>query len=176
MNITGFSIYNFQKDMAVKILSGKNVIMQAPTGAGKTWTSIMPFLFAYYKGINFSRKLIYSLPLRVLTNSLYYDIQEKIDKIFKGNIQVTIQTGENSNDPYFLDGDIIFTTIDQSLSALLSIPFSLSNNQSNINTGAIISSYLIFDEFHLLEIKRSFSTLVNILSKLNNITPYCLQF
>jgi CRISPR-associated endonuclease/helicase Cas3 len=173
--VTGFEPYDFQIAIAEEIFTGKNVIMQAPTGSGKTWASIMPFLFANYKGINFPKKLIYSLPLRVLTNSLYKDVTERIDKIFNGRIKVTIQTGENNNDPYFLDGDIIFTTIDQSLSSLLSIPFSLSNNQSNINTGAIISSYLIFDEFHLLDIKRSLSTLINILTKLNNITPYCLM-
>ncbi|MGJ7044768.1 CRISPR-associated helicase Cas3' [Thermoanaerobacterium thermosulfurigenes] len=174
-DVTGFEPYDFQIDLATKVFAGKNVIMQAPTGSGKTWASIMPFLFAYCKGINFPRKLIYSLPLRVLTNSLFNDIREKVDKKFNGNIQVTIQTGENSNDPYFLDGDIIFTTIDQSLSSLLSIPFSLSNKQSNINTGAIISSYLIFDEFHLLDVKRSLSTLLNIVSKLDGITPYCLM-
>ena len=45
-NITGFSPYSYQKEVAKLLLSGKNVILSVPTGAGKTWASIMPFLFA----------------------------------------------------------------------------------------------------------------------------------
>ncbi|EYE89416.1 hypothetical protein Q428_02910 [Fervidicella metallireducens AeB] len=176
--ITGFYPYKFQISIAEKLLNNKNVIMQAPTGSGKTWASIMPYLYSCYKGINFPRKLIYSLPLRVLANSLYSEVNEKInriDSIFKRKPKVTIQTGENNQDPYLLEGDIIFTTIDQSLSSLLSIPLSLSINQGNINPGVIFTSYLVFDEFHLLEVGRALSTLYNILNKISDITPFCLM-
>ena len=66
------------------LLSGKNVILSVPTGAGKTWASVMPFLFATQNQINsFPQKTIYSLPLRTLTNSIYSDIKDIInnDKI-----------------------------------------------------------------------------------------------
>lgn len=176
--ITGFRPYDFQVEIAEKMINGKNVVMQAPTGAGKTWACIVPFLYAAYKGIEFPRKLIYSLPLRVLANSLYEEINnglKRLSKLFKRELKVTIQTGENSQDPYFIDGDIIFTTIDQSISSLLSIPLSLSLGQGNINPGAVFSSYLVFDEFHLLEVNKALSTVYNILSKVKDITPVCLM-
>lgn len=173
--ITGFEKpYTFQMELAEKILNGKNVIMQAPTGSGKTWASIIPFLIAREENIKFPKKLIYILPLRTLANSLYTEIREN-KYIKKNNIKVTIQTGEQNDDPYFLEGDIIFTTIDQVLSSLLCIPFSVSQRQGNINAGAILTSYLVFDEFHLLDPSTSLSTTFHLLKWFKKITPFCLM-
>ncbi len=58
------------------------------------------------------------------------------------------KTGEFAEDPEFTS-DLIFTTIDQTLSSLLGVPYGLSQGQSNLNVGAILGSYLVFDEFHL---------------------------
>lgn len=172
--ITGFEPYSFQTELAEKILRGSNVIMQAPTGSGKTWASILPYLIARKENINFPNKLIYVLPLRALANSLYTDI--KNNKFIKeNNIKVTIQTGEHNEDPYFLDGDIIFTTIDQVLSSVLCIPFSLSKRQWNINAGAILTSYLVFDEFHLLDPKRALANTFILLRKFKDKIPFCLM-
>jgi CRISPR-associated endonuclease/helicase Cas3 len=45
-SITGFVPYQYQLKVADLLLSGKNVILTVPTGAGKTWASVMPFLYA----------------------------------------------------------------------------------------------------------------------------------
>jgi CRISPR-associated endonuclease/helicase Cas3 len=171
--ITGFQPYNFQKEIASKILSGKNIIVQAPTGSGKTWASIIPFLFAKNMGIFFPNKLIYSLPLRTLANSLYESVSEN-EIIKQNNIKVSLQTGENPGDRFF-ESDIIFTTIDQTLSSVLGFPYSLPQRLANINAGAVISSYLIFDEVHLLDPRKSFATCSSILKKTKDITPFCLM-
>ena len=172
--VTGFAPLDFQIEACEKLLSGKNIIMQAPTGAGKTWASILPFLLAMKEKEYFPQKLIYSLPLRVLANSLYNNIANN-EYIIKNGIKVTLQTGEYPNDIYFLDGDITFTTIDQSISSILSIPLSLPKRQANINAGAFVGSYLVFDEFHLLDPERSLSTLFHLLKTLNGISPFCLM-
>lgn len=172
--LTGNRPYKFQLDVAESVCSGKNVILQAPTGSGKTWASILPFLVSQDNSLKFPSKLIYSLPLRVLANSLYETVKNNREMRAKG-LCVTLQTGEQPNDKYFLEGDIIFTTIDQSLSSLLSIPLSLPLRQANINAGAMVSSYLIFDEFHLLQPHLSLSTLFYLLKKMNGITPFCLM-
>ncbi|SJZ90980.1 CRISPR-associated helicase Cas3' [Selenihalanaerobacter shriftii] len=173
--IDGFKPFKYQKEVAEAILNGENIILQAPTGAGKTLASIMPFIIANEEDMNFPKKLIYSTPRRTLVNSLYEDIEKEIDKgKFKQNYNVTIQTGEKKEDRYF-NGDIIFTTFDQSLSSALSMPISLSNRLGNINVGAVLSSYLIFDEFHLFDLEESYTTTVLMLEKLKDKVPFCIM-
>lgn len=181
-NLTGFEPYKFQEESYEKINSGKSIILQAPTGSGKTLASILPFIQNWIEWKNgdqnvedFPRKLIYSLPLRTLANSIHKEVSNVLDKLdLDEKPIITLQTGEYSNDELF-EGDIIFTTIDQTLSNILSIPLSLSKSMSNINAGAVLSSYLIFDEFHLLEPQKSLSTTLMILNKLKEITPFCLM-
>lgn len=164
----------FQMALAQHLVDGKNVILQAPTGAGKTWAATVPFIFARQEKLLFPSKMIYSLPMRVLANSLHGTM---VDNSFlkEEGFKVTIQTGERPSDRYFLDGDIVFTTIDQTLSSLLSIPLSLPIRQANINAGAFVGAYLVFDEFHLLDPERSLSTLFHLLRMLKGISPFCLM-
>lgn len=173
-NLTGFNCYDYQLKVAELLLSGKNVILSVPTGAGKTWASILPFLYAKENNIEtFPQKMIYSLPLRTLANSIYTDVSSTLEK--KGfNKLTSIQTGEYKNDEHFED-DIIFSTIDQTLSNFLCFPLSLSRRQANINAGALIGSYLIFDEFHLLESNLSMATTLGILRAIKNLCRYCIM-
>ena len=179
--ILGFAPYEYQIRVAELLLSGKNVILSVPTGAGKTWASVMPFLFATQNQINsFPQKTIYSLPLRTLTNSIYSDIKDIInnDKIadIYPNLKdlLSIQTGEFNNDTLF-EKKLIFSTIDQTLSSFLCFPLALSHTQANINAGALVGSYLIFDEFHLLDSKLSMSTTLGMLRMLKNMSRVCIM-
>jgi CRISPR-associated endonuclease/helicase Cas3 len=49
-NITGFPPYEYQVKVAELLLAGKNVILSVPTGAGKTWASVIPFECVTYSG------------------------------------------------------------------------------------------------------------------------------
>ena len=173
-NITGFKSYDYQSKVAEHLLSGKNVILSVPTGAGKTWASIMPFLFAKNRtDINFPKKMIYSLPLRALCNSITEDVKKATENtVFKD--LAAIQTGEFSDDKYF-ENDIIFSTIDQTLSNFLCFPLPLSQRQANINAGALIGSYLVFDEFHLLDGSRSMATTMGMLRMLGKLSRFCIM-
>ncbi len=180
--LTGFELYAFQKELFDNYCENNSFILQAPTGSGKTLAAITPFCYSWSEWkagkqntADYPRKLIYSLPLRALANSLYDEVGKLFkDKLSELNLRITLQTGEYSDDPFF-EGDIIFTTIDQTLSSFLSIPLSLPNKLANINAGAVISSFLIFDEFHLLEPKKALSTTIIILNKLKKITPFCIM-
>lgn len=164
----GYYPYEYQLKVMECLLAGKNIILSVPTGAGKTWASIMPFLFAKENSdIHFPRRMIYSLPLRTLANS----IQEDVDKVVKGT---SIQTGEYTNDIYF-ENDIIFSTIDQTLSNFLCFPLPLTHRQANINAGALIGSYLVFDEFHLLDEKLSMATTIGSLKMISNLSRCCIM-
>lgn len=181
IRLTGFSPYEYQQKIAELLLGGKNIILSVPTGAGKTFASIFPFLYARQYGItDFPTKLIYSLPLRTLANSIYGDIKKVLEEtsICKNESSLlgllSIQTGEYSDDPYF-EKDIIISTIDQTLSNYLCFPLALSHSQGNINAGAIVGSYLVFDEFHLLDSNLSMATTIGMLRRLNNLCRFCIM-
>src|SRR5690606_8051892 len=169
-NIINSEPYAYQLKVAQLLLDGKNVILSVPTGACKTWASIAPFLYAQKNPDNsFPNKMIYSSPLRTLTNLIYEDVSNS--EFVKNS---SIQTGEFNEDIYF-GKDIIFSTIDQTLSNFLCFPLPLSQAQANINAGAIIGSYLVFDEFHLLDPKRSMATTIGMLRMLGNLTRCCIM-
>lgn len=164
----GYYPYDYQLKVMQSLLAGKNLILSVPTGAGKTWASILPFLYAKeHPEYPFPHKMIYSLPLRTLTNSIYEDAS----KIVNGT---SIQTGEYANDNFF-ESDIIFSTIDQTLSNFLCFPLPLSHRLANINAGALVGSYLVFDEFHLLEERLSMATTIGMLQMLGNLSRCCIM-
>jgi CRISPR-associated endonuclease/helicase Cas3 len=167
-NKFGYKPYLYQSKVMEALLTGKNVILSVPTGAGKTWASVIPFLYAQENpDIHFPKKMIYSLPLRALANSIHEDVSKIV-------AQTSIQTGEYSDDPYF-EKDIIFSTIDQTLSNFLCFPLPLSQRQANINAGALIGSYLVFDEFHLLDEKLSMATTIGMLKMLDILSRCCIM-
>lgn len=164
----GYYPYLFQEKVNDSLQKGKNIILSVPTGAGKTWASIMPFLYALENpDIHFPKKMIYSLPLRTLANSIFEDVAKVVDG-------TSIHTGEYSDDRFF-ERDIIFSTIDQTLSNFLCFPLPLSPRQANVNAGALIGSYLVFDEFHLLDEKLSMATTIGTLKMLGNLSRCCIM-
>ena len=178
--LLGFEPYDFQVKVAELLSQGKNVILCVPTGAGKTWASVMPFLYAWKQQLeDFPLKLIYSLPQRTLTNSIYTDIDkllksDQVRKVFGTADLASIQTGEYCDDPYF-EKPMVFSTIDQTLSSFLSFPLSLSERQANLNAGVLVGSYLVFDEFHLLDPKLSMATALGTIRLLKGMCRVCIM-
>jgi CRISPR-associated endonuclease/helicase Cas3 len=175
IKIIGFAPYKYQLKVADLLLGGKNIILTVPTGAGKTWASVLPFLYAQQTGnYEFPQKMIYSLPLRTLTNSIYSDVTKVLNEKEINVGKSSIHTGEYKSDEHF-ENDIIFSTIDQTLSNFLCFPLSLSKRQANVNAGSLVGSYLVFDEFHLLEPKLSMATTIGMLKTLKNLCRFCIM-
>jgi CRISPR-associated endonuclease/helicase Cas3 len=173
--LTGYTPRQFQRETITRIVNRENVILRAPTGSGKTETAIAPFLFSRLLNPDFPRKLIYVVPLRTLANSLRERAESLVKNWFPNHsLTVTLQTGENPEDPRF-EGDIVFCTIDQMLSSFLNIPYSVGRGSANINAGVFFASYLVFDEIHLLDPDRSFTTLIEVLKQVNKIAPFLLM-
>ncbi|HDG98500.1 MAG TPA: CRISPR-associated helicase Cas3' [Desulfobacterales bacterium] len=182
----GYAPYPFQEKVADTILKGKNLFLCAPTGSGKTWAALLPFLSARQTGQLLADRLIYVLPLRALATSLYKETIKACSNVFKVKLQpedrtrekdeivITIQTGEQKNDPFF-EGDIIFTTVDQCLSSYLNMPVSLPGRVGNINGGALLGSLVVLDEFHLLDPDKSMKTAMEMLSRLRPFANFIIM-
>ncbi|MCP4418056.1 MAG: CRISPR-associated helicase Cas3' [Chloroflexi bacterium] len=172
-------LYPYQERVKELLLSGKSVILQAPTGAGKTRAAIDPFIAAFFdhKADFFPRKCIYSVPMRVLANQFtaeYQELSSKYQRKFNREIAARIQTGDRPEDPKF-EGNLIFSTIDQTLSSFLSIPYGVGKRSANLNAGAVLSSYLVFDELHLFDPDTTLPTTLEMLRMLTGITPFVVM-
>lgn len=190
-NLTGQDPFPYQERLQAVLALGHNVILRAPTGAGKTWSTVAPFLFEKYALHRpFADRLLYVLPLRSLASSLHQSTSDALDRATL-SIQVkrhakerdyqdadalhcSLQMGGHKNDPFF-EGDITFTTIDQFLSAYLMMPVSLPSRLDNMVAGAIIGSYVVIDEAHLLDSDRSFRTLVEMFVRLKGLCRFVLM-
>jgi len=174
-SLFGRDSYPFQLSAAEQLLSGHNVVLQAPTGAGKTYGAIFPFLYAKEHGVPFADRLIYALPQRTLAVALYTQVKDLLHKSEKlSGLEVKIQTGAMPEDSLF-EADIVFTTIDQLLSAYIGVPVSLPRKLANLPAGAILGSYVVFDEFHLLEPGRALATALDLADRLSMYTRLLLM-
>ncbi|MBN2007628.1 MAG: CRISPR-associated helicase Cas3' [Anaerolineae bacterium] len=176
-------LFSFQQRVADSILAGRNVILQAPTGAGKTRAALTPFIHAWRYGDHRAvpTKCLYAVPMRVLADQFHEAYKESFDSFTRRwgwdgrrKPRVTLQTGEQSQDPR-LEGDLIFATIDQVLSSFLLMPYSLSLRQANLNAGAVAGAYLVFDEFHLFAPNSTLPTTLDMLRRLKGLAPMLLM-
>jgi len=176
-DIFGHEPYEFQTCVAAHLLAGRNVILRGPTGVGKTKAALFPLFLSwvYKQPDEFPQQGMYITPLRVLLNQFHSESEPLAMRLSRN---VRIQSGEQGDDPRF-EADLTFTTIDQILSSFLTIPYSLSDRLANLNAGAMISSYLVFDEVHLFPIndrgEGALATTLHMLKMLKGITSFILM-
>ncbi|MGB0386080.1 MAG: CRISPR-associated helicase Cas3' [Ardenticatenaceae bacterium] len=175
--MSGWKPYSYQVRVGELLLAGKSVILQAPTGAGKTAAALLPFLHAYrhLPAEKFPHKSIYKVPMRVLASQFYEEYRKIILRYgWERDLRVAIQTGEQAQDPEFT-ADLTFATIDQVLSSWVMRPYSLSKRKGNLNAGAFVGSYLVFDEFHLFDPDSTLPTTLQMLKTLRGVSPFVLM-
>jgi CRISPR-associated endonuclease/helicase Cas3 len=162
--------YPYQQRVADALLAGKSIILQAPTGAGKTWAAVAPFLYARHLKSPIADRLIYALPLRALASNLH----ESVGKVDNLGTRTSLQIGGDANDPFF-EADIVFTTIDQLLSSYLLHPVGLPPRLDNMNAGALPGALIVIDEVHLLDPQSALGTAIEMLDTLKNFSQFILM-
>jgi CRISPR-associated endonuclease/helicase Cas3 len=141
-----FQVRPFQEKVFECLMNGRSVILQAPTGSGKTKAALMPFLQNLAQGGNtLPHTCRYAVPLKVLANQFYreYDsIAARID--LQGHTHlvetyqslnsnaISIQTGEQPDDLQ-MESALTFCTIDQLLASFLAVPYGVGSNRANLN-------------------------------------------
>src|SRR5579883_374765 len=194
------SLYPYQEQVWKYLKAGKNVILQAPTGAGKTRAALYPFLenLELYsdKELPADAPLPltcrYAVPMRVLATQFEREYRERLARMDQrratrladlytkklGVVVPSIQTGETPDDPKF-ESPLTFCTIDQLLASFIGTPYSVGSKQANLNVGAVIGSYLILDEFHLYPLDKHGSgarmTTLAMLRLLKGLSPFVMM-
>ncbi|MCR4407426.1 MAG: DEAD/DEAH box helicase [Anaerolineae bacterium] len=171
-------LYPYQEKVKALLHVGRSVVLQAPTGSGKTRAALAPFIEAFFDlpPMAFPRQCLYTVPMRVLATQFeheYRHLAESYERRFGRRLDVRIQTGERPEDPELM-GDLVFATLDQVLSSAFGVPYSLPAGKANVNVGAVLSSYLVFDEFHLFPPQAMQATL-QLLRLLNCFVPFVLM-
>ena len=166
---------------------GHDIILQAPTGAGKTRAAIEPGIWGFHydrprgkpkrSKYNYPARIIYAAPMRVLGNQFIKDHKKLADDPrlrWEDVWSPSIQTGERPEDKQF-EHKLIAATVDQVLASFLNVPYGLPKRLDNINAGAMIGSYLVFDEFHLYPRKQMMLTTLAMLKMLKGISRFVLM-
>lgn len=141
--ITGYNPYPHQIETYESLAKGESVILHAPTGSGKSEAVFLPFI--ELRGKTLPNRMIYSLPMRALVNSLH--------ERFKGynpKLNIKAQHGKKVESVLF-DADCIVATLDQVITSYACAPLSLGTRHGNIPAGAVASSFHVFDEVHTFE-------------------------
>ena len=130
-------LYDYQKRVARYLRSNTSVVLQAPTGAGKTFAALYPFLESWDReSKTYPRKCVYVVPMRVLANQFTSSKRDLLkEMVMAQQPMVEIQTGDQPKDKRF-ESDIVFCTVDQFLSSYLTMPYSLPRRLANLNAGA----------------------------------------
>ena len=112
-----FSLSTFQKYAIEGILKGQHVLVTAPTGSGKT----LPADFAITHFTSLGKKVIYTSPIKALSNQKFYEFSQKYPDISFG-----ILTGDIKINP---QAQVLIMTAEILLNTLYSYTNTNTNNK-----------------------------------------------
>ncbi len=147
---THFELYpyplsDFQKYAIESIVEGNHVLVTAHTGSGKT----LPAEFAIQHFVKNGKKVIYTSPIKALSNQKYYEFTRKYPEISFGLFTGDIKTNPNA-DVLIMTTEILMNYLFTGLNQTQTGPESASSFlqfQMNIMTEL---ACVVFDEVHYI--------------------------
>lgn len=136
-----YELHDFQKWAIKAIVTGNHVLISAPTGSGKTFGGEFAIQYFHSK----QKKVIYTSPIKALSNEKFYNFTQKYPHISVGLI-----TGDIKTNP---DADVLIMTTEILLNKLYQIKSSNPNFNSSVSFDMDIQKELgcvIFDEIHFI--------------------------
>jgi len=136
-----YPLSNFQKHALEAIVTGNHVLVTAHTGSGKT----LPAEFAIEHFVAKGKKVIYTSPIKALSNQKFYEFTKKFQGISFGVI-----TGDIKCNP---DADVLIMTTEILLNKLYQINSASKMPTSSVSFDMNIENELacvIFDEVHYI--------------------------
>ena len=144
-SIFPFELSDFQKWAIYSIVNGKDTMVCAPTGSGKT----LPAEFAIKYFTDMGKKVIYTTPIKALSNEKFYNFQKKFP-----NISFGLLTGDNKFNP---DAQVIIATTEILLNTLQKQKCIendiLDKDKLNLDFDMDVSKdvgMVVFDEIHYI--------------------------
>jgi len=128
-----FPLSSFQKYAIEGIIEDKHVLICVPTGNGKT----LPAEFAIKYFVSKGKKVIYTSPIKALSNQKYYDFKEKYP-----DIQFGLLTGDIKLNP---NADVLIMTAEILQNSLLHKDKCFSTFEMDYNNDL---ACVIHDEVH----------------------------
>jgi superfamily II RNA helicase len=127
MRWKGFTLSDFQVRAVQAVRAGSNVLVGAPTGAGKTLVAEYAIEDAVQRG----KRCIYTAPIKALSNQKYRDFRDEPE------IDVGLMTGDVTIHP---GAQVLIMTTEILRNAIFESPETLSDVE-----------YVVFDEVHFLD-------------------------
>jgi superfamily II RNA helicase len=124
-----YPLSDFQKYAIQGIVDGNHVLITAHTGSGKTLPA--EFAIEYITGHNNKKKVIYTSPIKALSNQKFFEFTRKYPHISFG-----LMTGDIKTNP---DADVVIMTTEILLNKVL------NDTETMENLGCVI-----FDEVHYI--------------------------
>ncbi|MCC6670804.1 MAG: DEAD/DEAH box helicase [Planctomycetes bacterium] len=126
MHFKGYTLNSFQVQAVRAIAEGKNVLLSAPTGSGKTLVAE----FAIERAVRQDRRAIYTSPIKALSNQKFRD--------FKADgVEVGLMTGDLTLDPH---APVVIMTTEIFRNSVFEDPLRFED-----------VDFVIFDEIHFLD-------------------------
>ena len=136
-----YELHDFQKWAIKAIVDGNHVLVCAPTGSGKTMPGDFAINYFHSKG----KKVIYTTPIKALSNEKFYSFTQNYP-----HISIGILTGDQRFNP---DADILIMTTEILLNKLYQIKSNTPNLNSSVSFDMDIQNELgcvVFDEIHYI--------------------------